>query len=201
MKLYYAKGACSLASRIIINELELPCDYESVDLRTKQTESGKDYLAINAKGAVPALLTDDNQILTENAIIQQYLAESVHAVQLLPAVGDFKRYRVLEWLNYIATELHKSFGPLFNPNLPQDVKDQFFKPLLIAKFSYIDKHLLSKCIAGDTFTLPDAYMFVMLNWAVFFNFDFTKWPHLSNYFIELKKRDSIQKSLQQEGLK
>jgi len=201
MKLYYSKGACSLASRIIINELGLSCEYESVDLRTKKTESGKDYLSINDKGAVPALETDQNGILTENGVILQYLADKEKAVELLPSTDDFNRYRILEWQNYVATELHKSFGPLFNPTLSQEVKDQFFKPLLNAKLSYVDKHLqLKKYLLGDQFTLADAYMLVMINWAIYFKFDTEKWPHLMQYYHLVKQRKSVQQSLQQEGL-
>src|SRR5688572_12009519 len=113
MKLYYSKGACSLAVRIILHEIGAACEFEAVDLATKKTETGMDFLKINPKGAVPTLILDDKAILTENAVIQQYLAEKYHATQLLPPLGDMKRYRVLEWLNFISTDLHKSCGPLF----------------------------------------------------------------------------------------
>lgn len=130
MKLYYTQAACSLAVRITINEIGLKCDYESVDLKAKKTEKGEDFLKINPKGAVPVLKTNDGEILTENAVILQYLADTNSATKLLPGTGDFKRYRILEWLNYITTELHKTIGALFNPELPQKLK------LLLSKINY-----------------------------------------------------------------
>ena len=201
MKLYYTKGACSLAARIIINELALTCEYEAVDLKTKRTEKNQDFLQINPKGAVPTLETKNGEILTENAVIQQYLAEEANATQLLPMMGDFKRYRVLEWLNYVATELHKGFGPLFNPSVDKKTKDEIFIPLLQAKFNYIDQQLQSKPFLLDTFTLPDAYLFVMIFWSLHFKFPLSSsWPHLSRYFTQLQTRQSIQHALNEEGL-
>src|SRR5437870_2266196 len=113
MKLYYSKGACSLAVRILINELNISCKYEAVNLKTKETETGKNFYEINPKGAVPTLILENNNVLTENAVIHQYLADQQKAHHLLPNLNDFKRYQVLEWLNFIATELHKGFSPLF----------------------------------------------------------------------------------------
>lgn len=203
MKLFYSKGACSFAVRIIINEIGLPCEYDSVDLATKKTASGQDFLKINPKGAVPTVMLDGGEILTENAAILQYLADMNKASTLLPPVGELKRYRVIEWLNFIATDLHKSFGPLFKPNMPQEIKDTLFIPLIKSKLTYVDKHLHhNKYLVGDDFTLPDAYMFVMLMWAHHFKMDEGEnWEHLSRYFKELKNRKAIQKSLEEEGLK
>lgn len=201
MKLYYAKGACSLVVRIIINEIGLKSAYESVDLKTKQTQTGNDFLKINPKGAVPTLETDEGEILTENAVILQFLADKSHVTQLLPPIPEFKRYRVLEWLNFITTELHKGFGPLFKPNFPQEVKDKFVIPLLESKFTYVDKHLQhNQYLLGDHFTLPDAYLFVMLGWWTSkFKFDLNRRPHLLKFYDALKNRESIKKSLQEEG--
>lgn len=201
MKLYYTKGACSLVVRIIINELGLQSNYESVDLKTKRTASGRDFLMINPKGAVPVLQTDDDEILTENAAILQYLADKQHVTPLLPAMGDFKRYRVIEWLNYIASDVHKSFGGMFNPTIPQATKESIFVPLIETKLSYVDQHLQANhYLLGQSFTLPDAYLFVMLSWAYSLKFDMNQWPALTRYFDELKERKSIQKSLIEEGL-
>jgi glutathione S-transferase len=201
MKLEYTKGACSLATRIIINELGLPCEFEAVDLANKQTQNGKNFYTINPKGAVPTLVLSNGDVLTENAVIMQYLADTSHAVQLLPPFGDFMRYRVLEWLNYVATELHKGFSPLFNPNLPQEVKDQIIIPMLKMKMTFLDKHLEhNQYLLGNSFTLPDAYLFVMLCWATHFKLNNGEWKHLSRYFTELQKRKSIQQSLKEEGL-
>lgn len=200
MKLYYTKGACSLAPRIIINEIGLPCEYESVDLKSKKTETGKDYYSINPKGAVPTLMTDEGEILTENAIIQQYLAEKSHAMELLPPVGDFTRYRVLEWLNYITTELHKGLGLLFNPMFPQATKDEIIKPLIQHKIHYVNKQLSQQYLLGEIFTLPDSYLFVMITWMFYFKFNLTDSSNLLRYFSRLKERPSIQKSLEQEEI-
>ena len=200
MKLYYAKGACSLVVRITINEIGLNAEYESVNLKTKETESGKDYYTINHKGSVPALLIDSSEILTENAVILQYLADSSNATQLLPNIGSFSRYRVLEWLNYITTELHKGFGPLFNSSVTLAMKDEIFIPILLSKLNYIDKSLEGKhYLLGEDFTLPDAYLFVMLRWATSLKLDIAKCQNLNRYYAELSTRPSIQHSLAQEG--
>lgn len=199
MKLYYAKGACSLVVRIILNEIDLKFDWESVDLKTKQTEHGNDFRLINPKGSVPALALQNGDILTENSVILQYLADKSDKTNLLPHTSDFRRYRILEWLNYITTELHKGFGPLFNPKVPQDIKDQIFVPILISKFTYLNNHLKKyPYLAGDHFTLPDSYLFVMLLWAINFKMDLTELTELTSYFVTLKTRKSIQLSLQQE---
>lgn len=201
MKLYYSKGACSLTVRIIINELGLASDYESVNLSAKQTETGTDFLSVNPKGAVPTLVIEQNKILTENAVILQYLADSQQATELLPPVTDFNRYRVLEWLNYVSTEMHKGAGILFNPRVPQTVKDELFIPLLKAKLNYLAAHLAKQAyLAGDHFTLPDAYLFVVLNWLQVFKIDLHEWPALSAYFATIKNRAAVKKSLQEEGL-
>lgn len=201
MKLYYSKGACSLAPRIIINEVGLTCEYESVDLINKQTQSGINFRTINPKGVVPVLITNNNEVLTENAVILQYLVESVHADKLLPQTGNFARYRVLEWLNFITTELHKSFSPLFNPAMPQEIKENLLIPFIKAKFGYVNTRLdNSAYLLGDDFTLPDAYLFVMTTWALYFKMNLADWPNLSRYFSTLCSRKSIQQSLEQEGI-
>jgi glutathione S-transferase len=201
MKLYYTKGACSLATRIVINELGLTCEYESVDLRTKKSETGMNYYTINSKGAVPALLLNNGEVLTENSIIMQYLADTSKENSLLPSINDFNRYRVLEWLNYMATELHKSLGLLFNSQLSQEIKDQTIIPIIKAKLDHVNHHLESnKCLIGNHFTLPDAYLFVMASWARYLKFNLNEWPSLANYVTELSKRPSIVDSIKEEGL-
>lgn len=201
MKLYYTRGACSLVVRIIINEIGLRAEFENVDLRSKKTEKGDDFLKINPKGSVPTLQTNDGEILTENAVILQYLADTNGATKLLPGTGDFKRYRVLEWLNYVATELHKTIGALFNPGMPEEVKERVYKPLIKTKCTFVDKNLANhNYLLGDEFTLPDAYLFVMMTWLVHFKFDLNEWPNLQRYFTELKQRKSIHQSLVEEKL-
>lgn len=201
MKLYYSKGACSLAVRIVIHELKLKAEFESVDLKNKTTETGANYLMINPKGAVPVLVIENNEILTENAVIQQYLADTHQAHHLLPSIGDFKRYRVLEWLNYVTTEMHKGVGIMFNPMLTEEMKNNVIKPMIKHKLNYLDHHFSDhKFLLSDEFTLPDAYLFVVLNWLQFFAIDINQWQNLARYFAELKTRPSIAQSLQEEGL-
>ena len=200
MKLYYSKGACSLAVRIIINEIGLTCEYESVNLKTKKTDQNQDFFQINPKGSVPVLVTDEGEILTENAIIQQYLADISQATDSLPAIGNFKRYRVLEWLNFISTDLHKAFGLLFNPATPENVNQTITIPLIKSKIAFINKHLHNhEYLMGDHFTLPDAYLFVILNWMTYFKIEIAEWSHLSHYYAELRKRPSVQQSLKEEN--
>lgn len=201
MKLYFTKGACSLAIRILINELNLKSDYEEVDLQTKKTATQADFLKINPKGAVPVLKLDNGEYLTENAVIQQYLAEKFAAKTLLPPPPDINRYRILEYSNFITTDLHKSFGSLFNPNIPQDIKDQVFIPLIKHKFNFINDELKQPYLMGESFRLPDAYLFVMLLWAQKFKLDLGDLKPLSDYYKRLQKRPSIEKSLTEEGIR
>lgn len=201
MKLYYSKGACSLAVRIAIHEMNIPCQFESVDTKAKKTETGADYLAINPKGSVPALQLDNQEILTENAVIQQYLADTYKATQLLPPINDPKRYRVMEWLNFASTDLHKSCSPLFNPTVPETVKEEIFKPILKNKLNIVNQHLnKNKYLMGEQFTLPDGYVFVVLSWLPHFKFNLAEWPNLSRYFSEVKNRKSVQQALKEEGI-
>lgn len=201
MKLYYAKGACSLAVRITVYELNQPCEFEAVNLKTKQTEHNQDFLKINPKGAVPTLELDDGKILTENAVILQYLADTFKGTQLLPTIGNFKRYQVLEWVNFVTTELHKTFAWLFNPNLPQAIKDEYMIPLLKKKFDYVDQQLANKkYLSGDEFCLADGYFFVIYLWSLHFKIDTSKLTNLMRYINQLKTRPSIVKALQEEHL-
>lgn len=201
MKLYYSKGACSLAVRILINELGIPCEFEAVNLKTKQTETGQDFLKINPKGQVPTIITNEDEVLTENAVIHQYIADTQHAFTLLPKLGDFKRYRVLEWLNYVTTEMHKGLGVLFNQQLSQDTRDNVMLPMIKKKFDYLNNHLLThRYLAGEDYTLSDGYLFTVLNWIFHFKIPLSDWVHLDRYFKEVKSRPAVQKSLKEEGL-
>ncbi len=201
MKLYYSKGACSLGVRITLHELDIPCEFESVNFKTKQTESGADFLKINPKGYVPTLVTNKHEILTENMVIQQYLADEFKAAELLPPIGTIQRYRVLEWLNYVSTELHKGCGPLFNSKLAKEVKDTFFIPDFKNKLSFVDQKLSeNQYITQDHFTVADSYLFVILTWLPHFQFNLSEWKNLSRYFSELSKRKSVAKALQEENL-
>lgn len=201
MKLYYSKGACSLAIRILLHEIGIPSEFEAVDLKTKRTETNADFLALNPKGAVPTLITDKQEVLTENAVILCYLADEYKATELLPAPGNFRRYRVLEWLNYVATELHKGAGVLFNPKLPQDIKNEFFIPLLKNKLHFLEQRLNQNAyLMGNSCTLPDLYLFVILSWLKHFHINLADWKQTAQYFSKLQKRPSITQSLQEENL-
>ncbi len=201
MKLYYSKGACSLVVRIIIHELGLACTFEAVNLKTKETETGADFLQINPKGAVPALMINEKEVLTENTVIQQYLAEKNTAHQLLPAVGDLQRYRVLEWLNFVSTDLHKNCSPLFNPKIPDNFKEDVFKPVVKSKLTYVNQVLQQQhYLAGEHFTLPDAYLFVVLRWLPGLKINLAEFANLQRFFDNLKQRKSVVQALQEEGL-
>lgn len=200
MKLYYAPGACSQAVHIILHEANLEHSSVNVDLRAKRTEHGDDYWAINPKGGVPALDIGEAEVLTENAAILQYLADQAPAAGLLPPLGEVKRYRVLEWLNYIATELHKGFGPLWNPASPEDIK-QATRDLLAKKFDYVQGKLGDRpYLMGGRFTLPDAYLFVILNWTGMHGIDLARWPGLTAFVRRVGERPAVQLVLRAEGL-
>jgi len=198
MVLYYAKGACSQAPHIILHEAGFDHDSIRVDLKTKQTERGEDYLAVNPKGAVPALRLDDGEILTENAVVLQFLGDKAGG-PLLPGVGDLRRYRVLEWLNFVATELHKSFGPFFKPT-GEETK-QFARDLVASKLDFVEGRIGGKpFLMGDIFTLPDAYLFVMLGWLGAAKLDPSRWPKLQAYRRRIEQRPSVRQVLEFEGL-
>lgn len=200
MKLYYAPGACSLAVHIVLLELQLPCEFIVVNLKTKQTSNNDDYFTINPKGAVPALMLDNGEVLTENSVIQQFLADQKPSTLLAPA-GNMDRYRTLMWLNFISTELHKTCSGLFNPTLPQAIKDEFIIPILKRRLSYADTQLANKTfLMGDTFTLPDGYLFVILRWLPAFHVALQEWPNLSRFFTQLHQYPSVHRALKEEGL-
>jgi glutathione S-transferase len=201
MKLYYTSSVCSLAVRITIHELGIPCEYEAVNLKTKITETGIPYLEINPKGSVPALLLDTNELLTENAVILQYLADKYNANELLPPIGDMNRYRVLEWLNFVSTDLHRYCAPLFWSKFSDDVKQNIFMPTLSSKLSLVDNHLEKHTfLMGNKLTLADSYLFVILIWLAKLKIPMTNWPNLYRYFADMKSQNSVQKSLKEEGL-
>ena len=198
MKLYYAPGACSQAPHIILHETGLPFEAVRVNLETKRTETGGDYLAIAPKGAVPALELDDGQLLTENAVVLQYIADQAPGWHLIPPYGTMERYRVLEWLNYIATELHKGFGPLFHPT--GELRAHSID-VIGAKFDYVEGQLgLGPWLAGADFGIADAYLFVILGWARHFHFDFARWPGLKAFRQRVSERPAVRAALHAEGL-
>src|SRR6478752_7700495 len=164
MKLYYMPAACSLAPHIALREAALPFELERVG-RDKKTESGADYLTINPKGAVPALKLDDGDVLTEAGVIQQYIADKAPAKNLAPAGGTPERYRLQEWLNYIASEVHKGIGQLFNPAMPEDYKAAVKKSLGERQLPFLEKALAGKEYLLGQFSVADGYLFTVLNWT------------------------------------
>ncbi|MGA2708607.1 MAG: glutathione transferase GstA [Steroidobacteraceae bacterium] len=200
MKLFYAPGACSLSPHIVLLEAGVPFTKERVDLKSKKTEHGSDYLAINSKGAVPALQLDNGAVLTEGAVITQYIADQKPDSTLAPRAGTLERYRLMELLNYIATEVHKGFGPLFNPNASSEWKEAAVAALS-TKFDWLSSFLGSKTyLLGDAFTLPDAYLFTVLNWTPRVGIDLKKWPILSAYHARVGQRPKVLEAMKAEGL-
>ncbi|MEW6767169.1 MAG: glutathione transferase GstA [Pseudomonadota bacterium] len=200
MKLYYSPGACSMSPHIALQEAGLPYDLVKVDLKAKKLEDGSDYLKVNPKGQVPAVVTDSGQLLTEGAVIVQMIADKAPGKNLAPAHGSDERYRLQEWLNFIGSELHKNFGPLFQPVLSDDTK-QFFKDRLMGKFKYIDGALAGRdYLMGNHFTVPDAYLFTMLAWADRMKFDLSEFKNLTAYKARVAARPKVQEALMAEGL-
>jgi len=164
MKLFYSPGACSQAPHILLHEIGLTHDASRVDLKNKLLDDGASYLEINPKGSVPALQLDNGEVLTENAVVLQYLGDRA-ASDVLPSLGDFRRYRVLEMVNFITTELHKSFAPLFNRDAGDETKT-FFRNQISKKLDYIDREVGAGPFAlGETLTIADPYLFVISGWA------------------------------------
>lgn len=200
MQLYYSPGACSLASHITLREAGLPFDLKRTDTKTKKLEDGADYFAVNSKGSVPALRMDDGQVLTEGPAILQYVADQKPDSKLVPKAGTIERYRVLEWLNFITSEIHKTFSPLFNPAADASVK-AYTTANLEKKFDWLNKQLAGKqYLTGDTFTIADAYLFVVANWSNFVGIDLGRWPALQQFQARVAARPKVQEALAAEGL-
>jgi glutathione S-transferase len=199
MKLYYSPGACSQAPHILMHELGLSHDAERVDLQTKKREDGGNYFDVNAKGSVPALELDNGEVLTENAVILQYLGDRAGSDDAFPSVGHFTRYRVLELVNFITTELHKRFSYLFNPNASDETK-QLVTTEIGKKLDYLEQQLGDRpFLMGDELTLPDPYLFVITGWADKF-IGLGRWPNLKAFHERMLKRPSVRNVLQFEGL-
>lgn len=200
MKLYYAPGACSLSPHIVAHELGIALQLDKVDLKTKQTESGADFLALNPKGYVPALGLDSGELLTEGVAIVQYLADLKPESGLAPANGTLARYRLQEVLTYINSELHKSFSPLFNPATAAETRAER-EDYLRKRFTLIEQTLgKQKFLLGDSFTVADAYLFTVANWANFVKLDLSAFPNLLAYQKRIAERPAVQAALRAEGL-
>lgn len=200
MKLYYATGACSLTPHIVSRESDVNVELIRVDTKSHLTEQGVDFYTINPKGSVPCLQLNDGQLLTEGPIICQYLADQANNTQLMPAAGTLARYRVMEWQNYITSELHKSFSPLFNPNAGAETKALFAEQLK-AKFTWLSSKLENTAyLTGDDFTAADAYLFVVTNWAKFVGLDLSHLSALQAFMQRVAARPAVQMALKAEGL-
>jgi glutathione S-transferase len=200
VKLYYYPGACSLAAHIVLREVGLAFDLERVDLATKKTASGADFSTVNAKGYVPALCLDDGQVLTEDQVILQYLADQKPEAALAPKLGTMERYRLMEWLAFIATEVHKAFGPLWNPDTPEATKENAFA-LLARRFDYLSGALQGKLwLLGDHYTIADAYLGTVLGWCPYHRLDLGKWPTLVEYLGRVTARPAVRAAMEAEGL-
>ena len=200
MKLFYKPGACSLASHIPLRESGKDFTLDGVDLMKKRLENGDDFFAVNPKGQVPALLLDDGTLLTEGVAIMQYLADSVPDRQLLAPTSSLSRYKTIEWLNYIATELHKGFTPLFRPDTPEDFKPTV-RALLEKKMQYVNDSLKdNQWICGPRFSIADAYLFTVLRWAYAVKLNMAGLSNIDAYMARMAERPAVAAALKAEGL-
>ena len=191
MKLYYSPGACSLAPHILLQESKAKYTLEKVDLKTKITEKGEDFKKINPKGYVPTLQLDNGEVLTEGPAIMQYIADQAPTSKLAPAAGTMARYRLQEWLNFITSEIHKGFSPLFNPAVP-DAYKTMVKENLGKRFDYLsDKLTKNNFLMGNDFTAPDAYLYTTLSWPGYVGIDLNRWPSLQAFVKRVGDRPAV----------
>jgi glutathione S-transferase len=200
MKLYYAPGACSLSPHIALIEAGLAHDLVKVDTKSKKFDGGGDFLAVNGKGYVPVLELDDGTRLTEGPAIVQYIADRKPESGLAPQPGSIERVRVQEWLNFITSEIHKSFSPLFSPDTPEDYKPVARKKLA-TRFDWLSAQLKDReFLIGDHYTVADGYLFVVLGWAQYVGMKLEDWPVLKAWHGRIAQRPAVQKALKAEGL-
>jgi glutathione S-transferase len=200
MKLYYSPGACSLSPHIVLHEAGLPCELVLASTKSHKLQDGTDYYTINPKGYVPLLELDSGERLTEGPAIVQYLADQVPDRKLAPPPGTMARYRLMEWLNFITSELHKSFGAFFTPGMPDEAKD-VFRARLRQKLQWVDGQLAGKFyLMGDDLTVADAYLFTVTNWAEFTKVDIADLDNLQAFRQRMLARPSVQAAMKHEGL-
>lgn len=198
MQLFYSPNACSLAVHIVLREIDATFDLIQVDLQQHRTLSGQDFFAINPKGQVPYLQLDKGIGLTEGAVICQFLVDQGTRHDLLAAPPHLQRYQVLEWMNFIASELHKSYSPFFHPEFTEQSKDTY-KSILMQHYQHIDHHLKQQpYLTGETFTLADIYMFVVTRWAAFIELQIESYPHLLSFMQRIQTRSSVMAALEAE---
>ncbi|SNS15846.1 glutathione S-transferase [Noviherbaspirillum humi] len=200
MKLYFSPGACSLSPHIVLCEAGFDFETERVNLADKKTASGNDYRQVNPRGYVPALQLDSGDVLTEGPAIVQYLADQAPQSKLAPAAGSMERYHLIEWLNFISTELHKSFSPLFRPTTPEEYKT-IARDNLANRLDAVANQLGGKdYLTGNSFTVADAYLFTVLNWAPRVGIDLSRWPAIGAYQQRVAARPAVRKAMVAEGL-
>jgi glutathione S-transferase len=200
MKLYYAPGTCSLSPHIVSREAGIPLQLSKVNIKEKTVDGDGDYWKVNGRGYVPALELDDGQILTEGPAIVQYLADQKPDTGLAPKPGTIDRYRLQEWLNFITSEIHKGFSPLFKPSTPSDYR-KIAKDNLAVRFDWLDTQLAGRdYLMGASFTVADAYLFVVLSWTKPSQIDLSRWSNLSAFFSRVAARPQVQEALKAEGL-
>ena len=200
MKLYYFPGACSLASHIALREAGLRFELVGVDKHTKIGSDGRDLNQINPKSCVPALVLDSGEVLTENAVVLQYIADRNPAANLAPLTGTMERYRLMEWLNFLSSELHKPFNPLFRPEVSDGAKE-YARANLTARLDYLQRALPATAfVMGELFTVADAYLFTVLKWGNYVNIDIGHWPQLEAYVARIGARQHVREALRVEGL-
>jgi glutathione S-transferase len=200
MKLYYLAGACSLASFISLTEAGIPFEHAAVDRNTRKIPDGRDYAAINPKGYVPALELDNGDVLTENIALLPYIGDLNPAAKLAPPAGTMARYRLQEWLGYINGEVHKNFGLLFNPAVPDAMKE-IARANIARRLGYIEGKLGDKpYLLGEDFSVADAYLYVVLSWREKLRVDISQLPKLTAFYERVRARPAVQASRKAEGL-
>ena len=200
MKLYYAPGACSLSPHIVAAEAGIPLELVKVDLKTKTVATEGDFWAINPKGSVPALELDNGEVLTEGPAIIQYLADLKPESRLAPPNGTFPRSRLQETLNYITSEIHKTYSPLFNPKIQPEVREERVA-YLRKRYAVLDKQLVGRrYLFGDQFSVADAYLFVVTNWGGATKVDLSDYPNLTAFQKAVAARPAVQAAMKAEGL-
>ncbi len=200
MKLYYAPGACSMAPHIVANEAGQKVELVKVDIPNKKTAAGDDYWKVNFKGYVPTLHLDNGEMLTEVGVICQYLADQKPESGLAPKAGTIERYRLMEWLNFVATEVHKQLGALFNPKYTPEMKEVQVA-VIGRRLKPLEAALAGKqYLMGDKFSAADAYLFTVLRWTKPLQIDLGQWPNIKAYFERVGKRSKVMETLAAEGI-
>jgi glutathione S-transferase len=200
MKLYYSPGSCALSPHIVALESGQSLELAQVDLAKKEILGGGDYFQVNGKGSVPALALDDGNVLTEGPAIIQFLADRKPELGLAPANGSFARYRLQEWLNFISTELHKGFSPLFDKTISAEMRDKVVQRLE-KKLAWTSSHLEGKpFVMGDRFTVADAYLFTVLRWSRGFKIDLSRWHTLKDYYLRVAARPKVQEAMRAQNI-